>query len=229
MIRKKRKETLKELTASIREIRESLREIREKAAEDRRWAEERAEEDRKRAEEDRRKAEERAEAFNRKAEADHAKLTADFDKTERYLNKLSKLYGGMSANIGHAAETYFQRSLAKTMEFGGVQYDQLMKNVKVETRRGNCELDILMINPEAVALVEAKERVHPSLPQEMATRKVTEFRRFFPQYAGHKLYLGIAGMSMDDEVVQEANKYGIGVLIQEGDGIKTLNGAPRAY
>ncbi|GAB6391866.1 MAG: hypothetical protein MdMp014T_1239 [Treponematales bacterium] len=144
-------------------------------------------------------------------------------ETDRQLRDLKTRMDGLGLNIGHAAEEFFQTALAKNMNFAGVQFDEMLANVS-KTRGGkSCEFDIVLVNHDAVALIEAKHRVRKAFPEEMAVEKVAAFRSLFPEYKDYKLYLGIAGFSMDGEVEDEAKRLGIGLLKQDGDAVKAVD------
>ncbi|GAB6391580.1 MAG: hypothetical protein MdMp014T_0953 [Treponematales bacterium] len=144
-------------------------------------------------------------------------------ETGRLLRDLQTKMEGLGLNIGHAAEEFFQTALAKNLNFAGVQFDEMLANVG-KTRGGkSCEFDIVLVNHDAVAIIEAKHRVRKAFPEEMAVEKVAAFRSLFPEYKDYKLYLGIAGFSMDGEVEDEAKRLGIGLLKQDGDAVKTVD------
>ncbi|GAB6391871.1 MAG: hypothetical protein MdMp014T_1244 [Treponematales bacterium] len=150
-------------------------------------------------------------------------------ETARQLQDLKTRMDGLGLNIGHAAEEFFQTALAKNMNFAGVQFDEMLSNLG-KTRGGkSCEFDIVLVNHDAVALIEAKHRVHMSFPEEMATKKAAEFRFFFPEYKGCKLYLGAAGFSVDKRAVEEARRLGVGLLKQDGDAVKAVDISLKAY
>jgi hypothetical protein len=56
--------------------------------------------------------------------------------------------------------------------------------------------------------------------EELATNKLTQFRKLFPEYANYRIYLGIAGLSFDKSVVKEAGKFGIGMVKQDGKTVE---------
>ncbi|GAB6391839.1 MAG: hypothetical protein MdMp014T_1212 [Treponematales bacterium] len=150
-------------------------------------------------------------------------------ETDRQLRDLKAQVSGVSDNIGLSAEEYFQTAFAKNLNFAGIRFDEMQANT-TKTRGGkSCEFDIVLVNHDAVALIEAKHRIHVSFPEEMATKKAAEFRFFFPEYKGCKLYLGIAGFSMDGEVEDEAKRLGIGLLKQDGDAVKAVDIPLKAY
>jgi len=153
-----------------------------------------------------------------------------FEKTERFLKRVSKQIGNVNTNVGYGAETYFQTALGKSLNFAGIQFDDMYSNLKRKKRQGrNCEFDIVLVNHEAVAIIDAKSRVHRNDVEELATKKVTIFRDFFPEYKGYKVYLGLAGFSLEEDVEEEARTYGVGILKQDGNAVETLNIPLKAY
>jgi len=147
-------------------------------------------------------------------------VVARVDKVVERVDKVFDMVGGMSQNIGYAAETYFQTALDKTLCFAGIQFDDMLPNLKKSRKGDMCEFDIVLVNHEAVALIEAKHRVHPSFLEELVNKKAHQFRAFFPAYKNYKLYLGVAGFSFDEQVIEEARKYGVCVLKQNGDAVE---------
>jgi hypothetical protein len=85
------------------------------------------------------------------------------------------------------------------------------------------------VKHDAVALIEAKYRIHMSFPEEMVTKKAAEFRWFFHEYKDCKLYLGAAGFSVDKKAVNEARRLGVELLKQDGDAVKIVGIPLKAY
>jgi len=152
-----------------------------------------------------------------------AELRAAQQETDRQLKDLKEQVSGVSKNVGYSAEEYFQTALAKDLKFGGIQFDDMIPNLSKNRRGKSCEFDIVLVNHSAVGIIDAKHRVHNTLPEVMATRKAAEFRSFFPEYNNHKLYLGVAGFSIDKAAIPQAEKYGVGILKQDGDAVKAVN------
>ena len=155
--------------------------------------------------------------------------TRGLQETKQLVDKVCKQVGNIDTNIGYAAETYFHTALAKSLMFGNIHFEELIPNLTKERKGTSCEFDLVMVNHEAVAIIEVKHRIHPSLPKEMATRKVEQFRRFCPEYKNYTLYLGIAGLSMDGTVIEHARNFGVGVLKQDGDTIESFDVPLKAY
>ena len=152
-----------------------------------------------------------------------------FKETKQLVDKVCGQLGNIDTNIGYAAETYFHMALAKSLTFGNIRFDELIPNLKKERKGASCEFNLVMVNHEAVAIIEVKYRIHPSLPEEMATRKVEQFRSFFLEYKNYTLYLEVTGLSMDGTVVEYTRNFGVGVLKQDGDTIDSFDVPLKAY
>jgi len=150
-------------------------------------------------------------------------------ETDRKIAELSKQIGGIDNNIGHHAEQFFQNVFADNKVFGGVQYDDIILNMKHGDKTGEVEFDIVLENGNSVALIEIKNRIHPKFVREFAEDRVKKFRKYFPQYGKYKAYLGIAGFSFSKSVLEEAKKYGVGIIRQVGKGIVVDAEGLKAY
>jgi hypothetical protein len=136
------------------------------------------------------------------------------------LDKLGEKIGGISNNIGHHAEQYFQDILAGTLSFGGIKYDEMIPNITYKSKKYEIEFDITLVNGKSIAIIEVKNRIHPGDVRKFAEERIEIFRKFFPEFKRHKAYLGIAGFSFSKAVLEEAKKYGMGVIKQVGKSIE---------
>ncbi|MCL2845662.1 MAG: hypothetical protein FWE23_09495 [Chitinivibrionia bacterium] len=162
-------------------------------------------------------------AAERAAKADERAAEAD-----KRLEKLDKLIGGVSKNNGLYAEEFFQHALEETKTFAGIKFDKILHNAKAG-KKEVCEFDIVLVNGDSVAIIEVKNRIHPNFVEDLATTKLSQFRKYFPEYAKYKVYLGVAGLSFDKEVVEKAKKYGVGVIRQHGKTIEMNADALKSY
>jgi len=150
-------------------------------------------------------------------------IIADVSKQ---IDRVSKQIGGIDNNIGHHAEQFFQNAFAEKKVFGGIEYDEIIPNMK----HGNAvEFDIFMKNGKSVALIEVKNRIHLGFVKKMAEERLSKFREYFDEYKLYDVYLGIAGFSFDEEVLKEAKEYGVGIIRQVGKGIEVNQGELKAY
>ena len=142
------------------------------------------------------------------------------------IDKVSKQIGGIDNNIGYHAEQFFQNAFLENKVFGGIKYDEAIPNM----RYGNdVEFDMVLENCNSVAIIEIKNRIHPGFVKKMAKERFSEFRKYFPEYKDCDVYLGIAGFSFSDKVLSEAQKYGIGIIRQVGEGIEVKAERLKAY
>jgi hypothetical protein len=157
------------------------------------------------------------------------KTDEQMKKTDEKLDRLAKNVGGINDNIGFHAEQYFQNIFDEKLYFGGQKYDYMRPNLKYGRKGVSAEFDIVLVNGESVAVIEAKSRIHPKFIEELATDKVSQFRQYYPEYKNYKLYLGVAGFSFDGSVVEEAKKYGIGVVRQVGEVLEINDNDLKVY
>ena len=146
-----------------------------------------------------------------------AETESDWAETKRILKDLAKEVGGMSKNNGIIAEEYFFNSFQKgKTNFFGEKFDEIKKNrVGLKT---DDEFDIVMLNGNAVGIVEVKHKAHENdLPA--IIRKAETFRINFPDYQQHKVYLGLASMAFYPKLEQECINRGIAVIKQSGDNV----------
>lgn len=151
------------------------------------------------------------------------------DKLDEKIDKLCGKVGGMDENTGHHAEQFFQDTLWETKTFGGQKYDYMIRNLKYGNGKDEGEFDIVLLNGKSVAIIEVKNRIHPKFVKEMAEKKIAKFRKVFPVYQKHNVYLGIAGFSFSDAVREKAKEYGIGIIKQVGQSIEIEADKLKAY
>jgi hypothetical protein len=91
------------------------------------------------------------------------------------------------------------------------------------------EYDIVLFNGTSVAIIETKYRVHKTFVNDLTTKKVSNFRQLFPEYAQHKIYLGVASMSFNADTLDYAHELGIGIIKQNGDTFEFDTENMKAY
>ena len=138
-------------------------------------------------------------------------------ETDRQMKKVFQKMGSWDYNHGCFAEEYFFNSFENGKNnFFGENFDKIMKNKGgVET---DDEYDILLINGQAVGIVETKFKAHVNdIPKVL--KKANTFRLNFPKYENHKVYLGLASMAFYPKLEEECVKQGIAIIKQVGDSV----------
>ncbi|MDR2582937.1 MAG: hypothetical protein LBC75_05600 [Fibromonadaceae bacterium] len=202
-----------QLTKEIRQLLKETAAIQKKAAEE-------AEVSRKEAE----ARQKEAEAWRKKVDEEAAARKRELDRVMQEVNdsilKVSKQMGGIDENQGHHAEQFFQSVFKKKLEFGRIKYDEMIPNLTYKGKKCEIEFDIALVNGDSIALIEVKNRIHPDFVEKFAEERVEKFREFFREFDNYDVYLGIAGFSFSNEVLDRASKYGIGIIRQVGEGVE---------
>jgi hypothetical protein len=163
-----------------------------------------------------------------------AELRDSQKETSQQIKNLTENISGISDSNGRFAEEYFYNSLEKKMEFAGVHFDSISNKFGGLRKMPNGnrltdQFDILMFNGDAIAIIEVKYKADSNYPKKMIEQKVPNFKTLFPEYANHKIYLGLGSLSFDDYVISKAKEYGIGLLKQVGETIEYETKWVRAY
>jgi hypothetical protein len=117
----------------------------------------------------------------------------------------------------------------RKLQFGEIKYDEMVPNLTHKDKGVKIEFDIALLNGNSIALIEVKNRIHPNFVKELAEERIEKFRKYFPRYSDYSAYLGIAGFSFSDEVLEQASKYGIGIAKQVGEGVEISANNLRKY
>jgi len=169
-----------------------------------------------------------------KKELTAADVWAMFAETDKQIKAMQREIGGISKSNGEFAEEFFYNSLKGTMAFAGVRYKYITDKFAREKPMPDkteikAQFDIVLHNGKSIALIEAKYKANLKDVKEMVEKKVPNFRLLYPEYAKHKLYLGIGSLVLKDRVIQEAKKLGIGLMRQRGDAVEYKTDWVRAY
>ena len=162
-------------------------------------------------------------------EAQTKELRVQTKEIGEQMKELGIQVGGINDNIGHHAEQFFQDIFKRKLEFGRMKYDEMVPNLIYKDKGVKIEFDIALLNGDSIALIEVKNRIHPDFVKELAEERIENFRKFFPRYNDYRAYLGIAGFSFCDEVLEQASRYGIGIVKQVGEGVEVKADSLRAY
>ena len=148
------------------------------------------------------------------------KSNADY---ERRMKNMEDRYGSQSFNLGSFAEEYFFNSFEDGKQnFFGEQFDDIERNVKGPKRKIKDEYDIVLFNCTSVAIIETKFKAHVNdLPS--VVKKAETFRINYPEFANHRIFLGLASMSFYPELEKKCADEGIAVIKQVGDKVVIID------
>ena len=206
---------------------EAIMERREK------WAEDYEKKNDKRAEEAAKRLVDYEKKHEKWVEENNKWLDEYKKKNDKAIEEMRKNISGISDSNGMYAEEYFYRTLIDSMTFGRHHFDFVDRNRarKCKDKDGKpveAEYYVLMTNANAVCIMEVKYRARKD-HVELLLKKVAKFRIQFPEYANHKVFLGIGAMSFEEGVEIDAKKYGIGIMRQNGDAVEVDDANLKAY
>jgi hypothetical protein len=141
-------------------------------------------------------------------------------ETDRKLEKVSDLLGGIGKNQGDVAEEFFFNSLVDDAHLGAIHFDDIATNMKKHRGKIQEEYDLVMTNGDAIGIVEVKYKVHENDLNKL-DRKMRNFKALFPVYENYKLYGAIASFHINDDAKKEALERGFFVLQRKGEVVQT--------
>jgi hypothetical protein len=140
-----------------------------------------------------------------------AKTDVQMTKMQETIASIGRQLGSIGDNQGAVAEEFFYNSLADKPRLGSITFDRVLKNIGAGRPGKQVEFDIVMHNGSDMAIVEVKYKVHPkSLDQ--VEKHMQRYRELFSEYKDYKLYGGVAGFTVPDEVIEQAHERGLFVL-----------------
>ena len=144
--------------------------------------------------------------------------------------KLESTMNNLGFNIGMGVEEMFLNGLKDNSTLNGIHFENVYDNVKIINEKGNdvTEIDILMLNGTSVGLIETKHRFNKEDLQKFIEKQFPMFKKYGGTSLRENIYLYIAGLSFDKNVILDAKKAGVGVLHLKNDIIK-VEGEVRAF
>ncbi|MBF0140939.1 MAG: DUF3782 domain-containing protein [Magnetococcales bacterium] len=201
-----------------RKFQEMVREDRERRAElDRRFQET----DRKFQDTDR-KFQETGQQI-KEVSAQMRETDAQMKDTDRKVKEVSKQIGQLGGRLGEFVEGLVAPACKTLFAQRGIPIHKVSRRMEADLPNDrHMEIDLFVVNTDAVSLVEVKSKLTIEDVREHTVR-MSEFKEFFPEYANKKAIGAVAGMVVDEHVVRFAIKHGLFVLVQAGDSVRLAN------
>jgi hypothetical protein len=167
--------------------------------------------------------------MQRESRERNAAIDSERIETQRALKEIGRRMGAMASNQGDVAEEFFFNTLLDKPEIGGIRFDRVVKNMGAgKPGSKQAEFDVVLHNGSSMAIVEVKYKVHPN-DLEQVRQHMQAYRELFPEYKDYKLYGGIAGFSVPQDVVDQALEQGMFVLKRKGDLVEAEAQSMRAF
>ena len=142
-------------------------------------------------------------------------------ETNLQIKELKEMIGGMGNSNGMFAEDFFFNSINNVEKklFGEQFYNCISSSKRYNKgKRLKSERDILLINGESVAIIEVKYKARKEDIQKLIDR-LPVFKELYPEYKTHRIYLGLAAMSFEENVETDTINEGIAIVKQVGDTV----------
>ena len=157
-----------------------------------------------------------------------ANTQAEVAETSRVIKEVGRRMGAMASNQGDVAEEFFYNTLFDKPEVGGIRFDRVLKNISGGKPGHQAEFDVVMHNGASMAIVEVKYKAHLN-DVEQVERQLERYRDIFPEYKDYKLYGGLAGFSVPDDVAASAKEKGLFVLKRKGELLEAEAAGMKAF
>ena len=144
------------------------------------------------------------------------------DDTTATIKSIGIQLGNIGKNQGAVAEEFFVNSLSSSLTVGGIEYDELNKNMHKRTKKAQGEFDIVLINGKDIAIIEIKYKAHNDDLEDLIDRKYANFKLLYPQYANYTHHLGLASFYIDEDLKQKALKNNVFILQRKGEIIESF-------
>ena len=108
-------------------------------------------------------------------------------RTDAKLESVGIKLGGIGNNQGDVAEEFFYNSLIKDLTLGGIQFEDITKNMEKHRGKIQEEYDLFLTNGKSIAVIEVKYKAHVN-DLDKLDRKVANFKKLYPIYKDYDLY-----------------------------------------
>ena len=137
------------------------------------------------------------------------------ERLSQKMDRVSKELGEMGITQGQIAEDLFYRNVGYLFEKQELTFSDIRRNVK---KKGIAEYDIVAVNKDKVLVIEVKNKLEKRSVDKFLEKMLPRFKKVFPEYRDYDLIGGVGGLVVKDDVGQYAQKAGLYVLTQKGDG-----------
>ncbi len=145
-----------------------------------------------------------------------------YQRTDNQIQAMLQEFG-YRKNEKEVAEDFFYTILTKTMSLENLQFDFIDMNIRRKRNNTEAEYDIILYNHYKVLVIEVKYNFRIDQLRTFYDKRLKKFRTLFPEYKDYKLFGGIAALSYEKDVIEEAKRFGFYILTQNNESIKLAN------
>jgi len=156
---------------------------------------------------------------------------AQMKETDRKIKELGRRFGDLGNRLGEFVEGMVKPACVRLFRERGIVVHEVHSRTMLTDGKSTLELDLLVVNDNEMVAVECKSR----LTQEAVERhlaRLSEIKGLVPKYERMKIYGAVAGIVVDRDARELAERSGLFVLAQSGETVAILNPtgfAPAAF
>ncbi len=146
------------------------------------------------------------------------------EATALKIKEVSVLVGKLGGRLGEFVEGLVAPACKTLFAQWGIPVHKVSRRVEADLPGGlRMEIDLLVVNTDAVVLVEVKSKLAMDDVREHLIQ-LSEFKTFFPEYANKRVVGAVAAMIVEESVGRFAMNQGLFVIVQAGDTLRMANG-----
>ncbi|MBF0296113.1 MAG: hypothetical protein HQL96_13060 [Magnetococcales bacterium] len=153
-------------------------------------------------------------------------------ETDRKMRETDRKLDRLGSRLGEFVEGMVAPGCKILFTQWGIPVHKVSRRVEADLPGGrHMEIDLFVVNSDAVALVEVKSKLTVEDVREHLAR-MGEFKEFFPEYADKRAVGAVAAMVIEEHVRRFAIHQGLFVIEQAGDTLRMANAAdfePRTW
>jgi hypothetical protein len=161
------------------------------------------------------KSQKKTDEMQRRTDEQINRTEAQLNKTIKKLDDIGAKLGEMGIVQGKIAEDLFYRNVRHAFGQKNMAFSDVRRNLK---KKGVAEYDIVAVEKDTVLVVSVKNKLERYMIDSFLNEKLPNFRQVFPQYKDFRLVGGVGALVMDDGVGRYAEKKGLYVMTQNGEG-----------
>ena len=175
--------------------------------------------------------------WEQKFAAAHARWEQKFAAEEKQRQEdrqrwaeFMQTYGNYVDNQGRKVEDFFIQGIRKNnLRVGALEFDDIFPTAtRANKRRGNIEVDALLLNGTVVGILEVKSTLHRNDVNKVKNSLIPKFRELYPEYRDKQLAILVAGELINPDANDLAREMGFIVLSPNNQDLSVDDSCYRA-
>ena len=175
--------------------------------------------------------------WEQKFAAAHARWEQKFAAEEKQRQEdrqrwaeFMQTYGSYVDNQGRKVEDFFIQGIRKNnLRVGALEFDDIFPTAtRANKRRGNIEVDALLLNGTVVGILEVKSTLHRNDVNKVKNSLIPKFRELYPEYRDKQLAILVAGELINPDANDLAREMGFIVLSPNNQDLSVDDSCYRA-